>query len=157
MSNNKRILIFFITVLLFIALFFHIARVTDDNVTRYLLIMTGTTFDPTDEQSVLSHDYSVAFQNTTLGYIPLFADVRGNITVDNVDLGSFHFTGRLLDSGQIPVGYQGSTRTDRLNEEIRLNSISGWVCFITPIPLALQKILGIAVKQYDIFTGSYNS
>ncbi len=138
---NRKWVVFLVIalVVLYGLLSFHMVSITEENVTRYLLIMVGTSFDPSDEQQVISHDYTVAFQNTTAGYVPIFANVQSNILLGASDLGRFHFTGRQIDSGKILVDQTAQSQTDQYDADadIRFINVTGYVFYMTPIPTTL--------------------
>lgn len=139
--NSKWVVFLLIAlVVLYGLLSFHTASVTEENVTWYLLIMVGTSFDPSDEQQVISYDYTVGFQNTTAGYVPLFANVQGSILAGDTDLGRFHFTGRQIDSGKILVDQTAQSQTDQYDADadIRFINVTGYVFYMTPIPPTLH-------------------
>ncbi len=148
MSIRKRsiVLIVMAVVFVYILLSLHITHVSEENVNRFLLIMVGTSFDPSDEQRIKSYDYTVEFQPATFGYIPIFANVQGSIIIDGKDLGHFIFTGKTLDSGVIPihsVKNQTIDPSDDPEDGISFKNVSGWVFYMTPIPSMLQKHVGL--------------
>lgn len=144
------IVLFFVLVCFLLSL--HFTYVSEEDIEQYLMVMVGTSFDPLDERYVSSYDYTVEFQQMTFGYIPIFANIQGNVSYDGKDLGHFHFSGRSIDSGPISINKLEQTQCDSCGGpgEITFNSVDGWIFYITPIPpIVVKSIAYLRERSFD--------